>query len=136
MTDQHHLIGYEAWLNLDEAMKKLTPKGIGLKKDTKGGKHYILLQFTIGEKRTAKSCNCTFTEDGLRNAVLKAQKVAEALTKFSTESEFIAWYDQEILEKNVIKNDLITFVDTPQSKNTEILHSQSKLALPESPQVA
>ncbi|HAX78986.1 MAG TPA: hypothetical protein DCY88_24980 [Cyanobacteria bacterium UBA11372] len=109
MTDSGKLIGYEALIALYETMKASTPKGVGLKRETKGGKSYLQLQFTIGGKRVAKACNCTFTEDGIRNAVLKAQKVAEALTKFSTESEFLVWYDSEILEKNRIKNDLITF---------------------------
>ena len=110
MTDSSKLIGYEALNAFYSSMAELTPEGVNFKRDSKGGKTYLYLQFRIpGGKRYAKPCACDFTEDGIRKALMKAQKVAEALTKFSTESEFWAWYDSEILEKNRIKNDLITF---------------------------
>jgi hypothetical protein len=31
------------------------------------------------------------------------------LQSFSSESQFLSWYDDVILEKNVVKNDLMTF---------------------------
>ena len=126
MTDSGKLIGYEALIALYESMKASAPKGVGLKRETKGGKSYLQLQFTIGGKRVAKACNCTFTEDGIRNAVLKAQKVAEALRKFSTESEFLVWYDSEILEKNRIQNDLITFGEAIKLVEDEFWRSKSR----------
>ncbi|HBE50466.1 MAG TPA: hypothetical protein DDW76_17120, partial [Cyanobacteria bacterium UBA11369] len=126
MTDSNKLIGYEALRALYESIKASTPKGVGLKRETKGGKSYLQLQFTIGDKRVAKACNCSFTEDGIRNAVLKAQKVAEALTKFSTESEFWAWYDSEVLGKSRIKNDLITFGEAIKLVEDEFWRSKAR----------
>ncbi|GAA6620887.1 hypothetical protein [Scytonema sp. NUACC26] len=106
---QSHLIGYERLLALFKEIQKQTPKGVGLKREVKTSGTYVLLQFKIGDKRTAKACNCDFTEIGIVKALEKAHKVSEALTKFSSEVEFWAWYDETILEKNVVKNDLITF---------------------------
>ena len=131
MTDSSKLIGYEALLALYESMKASTPDGVGLKKVKVGEAFYIQLQFKLGDggKRVAKACNCTFTEDGIRNAVLKAQKVAEALRKISTESEFWAWYDAEILEKNVIRNDLITFGDAIKLVEDDFWAGQTKTGM-------
>ncbi|OKH31263.1 hypothetical protein NIES2119_29060 [[Phormidium ambiguum] IAM M-71] len=105
----NHLIGYERLLDYWKDIQQQCPKGVGLKKDTKASGTYVLLQFTIGLKRTAKACNCPFTFEGIANALSKAKAVRDALDRFSTESDFWEWYDSEILEKNRIKNDLITF---------------------------
>ncbi|MBH8563747.1 hypothetical protein I8748_16375 [Nostoc sp. CENA67] len=105
----NHLIGYERLLDFFKEAQNQTPKGIGLKKDSKASGTYILLQFKLGDKRVAKACNCAFTMDGIANALRKGKQVSEALGKFSTETEFLSWYDEHILEKNVVKNDLITF---------------------------
>jgi hypothetical protein len=104
-----HLIGYERLLALFKDIQKQTPKGVGLKREVKASGTYILLQFKIGDKRTAKACDCDFTEIGIIKALEKANKVSDALTKFTSETEFLAWYDEHILEKNQVKNDLITF---------------------------
>ncbi|MBW4428022.1 MAG: hypothetical protein KME50_27165 [Nostoc desertorum CM1-VF14] len=104
-----HLIGYERLLALFKDIQKQTPKGVGLKREVKASGTYILLQFKLGDKRTAKACNCDFTEIGIVKALEKANKVSEALTKLTSETEFLTWYDETILEKNVIKNDLLTF---------------------------
>lgn len=105
----NYLIGYERLLDFFKEAQNQTPKGIGLKKDSKASGTYVLLQFKIGDKRVAKACNCAFTMDGIANALRKAKQVSEALGKFSSETEFLAWYDEQILEKNQVKNDLITF---------------------------
>ncbi|PHJ58182.1 hypothetical protein VF14_26570 [Nostoc linckia z18] len=105
----NHLIGYERLLDFFKEAQNQTPKGIGIKKDSKASGTYILLQFKLGDKRVAKACNCAFTMDGIANALRKAKQVSEALKKFSSETEFLAWYDEQILEKNQVKNDLITF---------------------------
>ena len=128
MTDPSKLIGYEALISLYDTMKASTPDGVGLKKVKVGETNYVQLQFKVGDdgKRVNKACNCSFTEDGIRNAVLKAQKVAEALRKFSTESEFWSWYDAEILEKNVILNDLITFGEVIKLIEDDFWASQTK----------
>jgi hypothetical protein len=104
-----HLIGYERLLALFKDIQKQTPKGVGLKREVKASGTYILLQFKLGDKRVGKACNCDFTEIGIVKALEKANKVSEALTKFSSETEFCDWYDTVILEKNVVRNDLITF---------------------------
>ncbi len=105
----NHLIGYERLLDFFKEAQNQTPKGIGLKKDAKPSGTYVLLQFKLGDKRVAKACNCAFTIDGIANALRKAKQVSEALLKFTSETEFLAWYDEHILEKNQVKNDLITF---------------------------
>lgn len=105
----NHLIGYEKLLSLFRDIQSQCPKGVGLKKETKSSSTYILLQFKLGDKRVAKSCNCTFTEIGIIQSLEKALKVSEALSIFTSEIEFNEWYEETILGKNVIKNDLITF---------------------------
>ncbi|MFB2919443.1 hypothetical protein [Aerosakkonema funiforme] len=107
----NHLIGYERLLDYFKQAQSECPKGVGLKKESKPSGTYVLLQFKLGEKRPAKACNCNFTLQGIGDAVKKAHQVAEALKQFSSESDFWEWYERTILEKNVIKNDLITFGD-------------------------
>ncbi len=45
----------------------------------------------------------------ITDALNKAHLVASALQSLSSETEFLRWYDDVILEKNIVKNDLITF---------------------------
>lgn len=47
----------------------------------------------------------------ITDALKKAHWVATAITLFSSETPFLTWYDDVILEKNVVKNDLITFAE-------------------------
>ncbi|MBN3927129.1 hypothetical protein [Nostoc sp. NMS4] len=104
-----NLIGFERLLALFKDVQKQAPPGVGLKRETKPYGTYILIQFKLGTKRVAKACGCTFTQLGIVEALQKAKKVAEALNSFSTETEFWSWYDQTILAKNIIQNNLITF---------------------------
>ncbi len=99
-------IGYESLLKDFERYRKQTPRGVSLAKN----RDSILLQFKIGKKsRSQYGCNCSFTLDGMVDALSKAHKVAEALKSFTSEAEFWQWYDKEIKEIGQIKNDVLTF---------------------------
>lgn len=108
-TSADYLIGYERILDYFKQAQKECPKGVGLKKDSKTKVSYITLQFKLGDKRVNKACGCYLTIQGIADALRKAYLVASALESFSSETQFLAWYDDVILEKNVIKNDLMTF---------------------------
>lgn len=104
-----YLIGYERVLDYLKDAQKKCPKEVGLKKDNKAKGAYITLQFKLGDKRVNKSCGCNLTMQGITDALRKAHLVATALESLSSETEFLRWYDDVILEKNVVRNDLITF---------------------------
>lgn len=108
-TSADYLIGYERILDYFKQAQKECPKGVGLKKDSKAKGSYITLQFKLGDKRVNKTCGCYLTMQGITDALRKAHLVASALQSFSTETQFLSWYDDVILEKNVVKNDLMTF---------------------------
>ncbi|WP_041622977.1 hypothetical protein [Oscillatoria nigro-viridis] len=108
-TSADYLIGYERILDYFKQAQKECPKGVGLKKDSKAKGSYITLQFKLGDKRVNKTCGCYLTMQGITDALKKAHLVASALKSFFSESQFLAWYDDVILEKNVVKNDLMTF---------------------------
>ena len=108
-TSADYLIGYERILDYFKQAQKECPKGVGLKKDSKAKGSYITLQFKLGDKRVNKTCECYLTMQGITDALKKAHLVATALKSFSSETQFLSWYDDVILEKNVIKNDLVTF---------------------------
>ncbi|MEG4338542.1 hypothetical protein [Microcoleus sp. D3_18_C2] len=108
-TTADYLIGYERILDYFQQAQKECPKGVGLKRDRKASGGYITLQFKLGDKRVNKTCGCYLTMQGITDALRKAHLVASGLQSFSSESRFLAWYDDVILDKNVIKNDLITF---------------------------
>jgi integrase len=103
--------GYQHLLDLFKQAQTEAPKGVSLKRSQKGNRQYISLQMTIGDKRREKSCNCDFTQIGIVTALDKAKKVSEALPQFNTESDFLDWYDKTILEKNIVRNDLLSFTD-------------------------
>ncbi|MCC3576157.1 MAG: hypothetical protein JGK30_32130 [Microcoleus sp. PH2017_40_RAT_O_B] len=105
----NYLIGYERVLDYLKEAQKQSPKGVGLKKDSKAKGSYVTLQFKVGDKRVNKSCGCNLTIQGISDALRKAHLIATALESLSSEIEFLRWYDDVILEKNVIRNDLITF---------------------------
>jgi hypothetical protein len=102
----NHEIGYESLLKDFERYRKQSPKGVSLARD----RDSILLQFKVGDKSRSKyGCNCSFTLDGMVDALSKAHKVAEALKMFTSEVEFWQWYDKEIREIGAVKNDVLTF---------------------------
>ncbi len=102
----HHEIGSESLLKDFKRYKKQSPRGVTLVKISNN----IYLQFKIGDRSRSKyGCNCTFTLDGMVSALSKAQRVANALITFTSESQFWEWYEREIKEVNKIENDLLTF---------------------------
>jgi integrase len=103
--------GYQDLLNIFKQAQKDCPKSVRLKRSAKGNKAYISLQIQIGEKRYERSCSCEFTQVGIIQALDKAHKVSEALTLFTSESDFFAWYEIHILGKSQIKNNLVSFSD-------------------------
>ncbi len=104
----NHEIGYESLLIDFKRYKKQSPRGVTLVKESNN----IYLQFKIGYRSRSKyGCNCSFTLDGMVSALSKAHKVADALKRFTSESEFWEWYDKEIKEVGKIENDLLTFRD-------------------------
>jgi len=100
-----HIIGFERLLLIFGDAQKETPKGVGLKRNKKT----ILLQFELAGQRTQRGCNCSFTLDGIADALKKARKVAEKLKTIYTTSEFDEWYEEAILERSKIEDDRITF---------------------------
>lgn len=116
---------FEDLLNFFSKKKKECPKGVNLKLQKN---KYLLLQFTFPDtqKRSTKSCNTDFTEEGIILAVAKSKKVREALDTIPTASEFWAWYDKEILGVNPIKNDLRTYREIFQEIEDEYFNGVHK----------
>ncbi len=104
-------IGYERILAYLKECQKACPKGVSIKCVSAGAKKYLQLRFKLGEKERALACNCGMTMAGITEALNKSNLVFEALHSVKSESQFLAWYDSEILKKNKIKNDIITFGD-------------------------
>jgi hypothetical protein len=105
-TDYNHEIGYETLQKDFKRYQKETPKGVSLQ--NKRNKT-IVLKFKISGKEKSKGCNCSFTLDGMVDALSKAKKVAEKLKTCSSTVEFDQWYEEAILEKNKIVDDRMTF---------------------------
>jgi len=125
-TSADYLIGYERILDYFKQAQKECPKGVGLKKDSKAKGSYITLQFKLGDKRVNKTCGCYLTMQGITDALRKTHLVASALKSFSSETQFLSWYDDVILEKNVAKNDLITFGDAVAKVEKEYWDGRTK----------
>ena len=104
-------IGYERIRAYLRECQKAAPKGVSLKQVRKGDRNYLSLQITVGVKRIERTTNEPCTMQGITNAATKAIQVEEALKRIQSESEFLAWYDKEILCQNKIKNDLLTFIE-------------------------
>ncbi|MGL5077471.1 MAG: hypothetical protein ACRDBG_16815, partial [Waterburya sp.] len=104
--DYNFEIGYETLQKEWEVYKKQTPRGVTL---VKGGNN-IYLQFkTPNTPRSKHKCNCTFSIDGMVDAVRKTHRVAERLKSFSSETEFWDWYKKEIEQEIQLADDRITF---------------------------
>ena len=95
--DYTNEIGYESLLSDFKRYQKETPRGVGM---TRKGQN-IYLQFkTPNTARKPYACGCTFTSDGMVNALKKSNKIAEALKGLTSEVEFWQWYDKEIKQES------------------------------------
>ncbi|MEG4329591.1 hypothetical protein Q5688_30355, partial [Microcoleus sp. herbarium5] len=110
-TSEQNNIGHERIRAYLKDCQKATPKGVSIKCVTTGGKQYLQLRFSIGEKERALACGCELTMQGITDAAQKAVLVGVVLKEIKTESEFLAWYGRVILKVNVVRNDLLTFGD-------------------------
>jgi integrase len=108
-TDYNHEIGYETLQKDFKRYQKETPKGVSLQ--NKRNKT-IVLKFKISGEEKSKGCNCSFTLDGMVDALGKANKVAEKLKTCSSTVEFDQWYNEHILKKNKIVDDRMTFIQS------------------------
>ena len=106
--DYHNEVGYETLISDFKRYNKQTPKGVTLVKEGQN----IYLQFkTTNKSRSKYKCACSFTLDGMVEALSKAHMVAEKLKKTSSEAEFWQWYDSTIKESVNLKNDQLTFAE-------------------------
>ena len=104
--EYNHEIGYEALQKDFKVYKKQVPRGVTL---VKGG-NSIYLQFkTPNKSRSKYKCNCTFSIDGMIDAVRKAHKVKEKLSTLDSETEFWEWYKKEIEQESQLADDVLTF---------------------------
>jgi hypothetical protein len=104
--EYNHEIGYETLRKDWETYKRQVPRGVTL---VKGG-NSIYLQFkTPSTSRSKYKCDCTFSIEGMIDAVRKAHKVAEKLKDLTSEVEFWNWYDKEIKQESQLIDDRLTF---------------------------
>jgi len=97
--------GYESLLADFKRYNKQTPKGVTLVKEGQN----IYLQFkTTNKSRSKYKCACSFTLDGMVEALSKAHKVADKLKESSSETEFWQWYDSTIKEVVNLKDDTLS----------------------------
>ncbi len=107
-TDYTKEIGYESLLSDFKRYQEQTPRGVGM---TRKGQN-IYLQFkTPNTARKPCACGCTFTLDGMVDALKKSNKVAEALKNLTSETEFWSWYDKEIKQESQLADDQLTFAE-------------------------
>ena len=105
-TNYNHEIGYETLRKDFKRYQKESPRGVSLQ--NKRNKT-IILKFKINGKEKSKGCNCSFTLDGMVEALKKAKLVATKLETLASETEFWLWYDKEIKNESQLVNDQRTF---------------------------
>ena len=99
-------IGYESLLADFKRYQKQTPRGVGM---TRKGQN-IYLQFkTPNTARKPYGCNCTFTLDGMVEALKKSHIVKEKLENLKSETKFWQWYDKQIRGNSQLVDDRLTF---------------------------
>ena len=104
--DYTNEIGYESLLADFKRYQKQTPRGVGM---TKKGQN-IYLQFkTPNTARKPYACDCTFTLDGMVEALRKSKQIKEKLDSLTSEVEFWQWYDKEIKKESQLVDDRLTF---------------------------
>ena len=100
-------IGYESLLSDFKRYQKQTPRGVGM---TRKGQN-IYLQFkTPNTARKPYACNCTFTLDGMVEALKKSKLVKEKLESLTSEVNFWQWYDKEIKNESQLVDDERVFL--------------------------
>ena len=94
-------------INLYKSLSKQLPTGISFKKQGK----YLYLQFIHPgtSQRLPGKFDYGFTYEGLVKAKEAAFKIRHALDTITTTTDFWEWYDREILGKNEIVNNCITY---------------------------
>ena len=104
--DYNYEIGYETLQSEWKLQCKRTARGVTL---VKGGSN-IYLQFkTPNTTRSKYKCSCTFSIDGMHEAVRKSHLVKAKLTSLTSETEFWDWYKKEIEEESRLIDDRVTF---------------------------
>lgn len=105
------LIGYEKVLERWDRAQKQCPTNpkVELKKVSKINGTDIDFQFKIGNKSQTTSSNCSLTISGINKAIDNAKLISQKLANCETEVEFWDWYDEAILDKSTISNDVLTF---------------------------
>ena len=101
-------IGYESLLSDFKRYQKQTPKGVGM---TRKGQN-IYLQFkTPNTARQPYGCNCTFTLDGMVEALKKSRLVKEKIETLKSETDFWNWYNKQIRGNSQLVDDRLTFAE-------------------------
>jgi hypothetical protein len=72
-TDYNHEIGYETLQKDFRRYQKETPRGVSLQNRRN---KTIILKFKVNGQSKSKGCNCTFTLDGMVEALRKSKLVA------------------------------------------------------------
>ncbi len=87
----------------------------------------LYLQFkTPNTARKPYACGCTFTLDGMVDALKKSNKVAEALKNLTSEVEFWDWYDKEIKQESQLADDRLTFQEAIKKVQDDFWSSLSR----------
>ncbi|MDJ0795800.1 MAG: hypothetical protein QNJ51_03010 [Calothrix sp. MO_167.B12] len=99
---------FEDLLITFKAVSKRLPKGVRLKRERN---KYLQFQITMPGtgNRKSKPTGESFTDTGIYAALDKAWKIRKSLDEFTGETEFWEWYDKEILGKNILVDDRITY---------------------------
>jgi len=117
--------GFQQILDILQNVSKRLPKGVRLKRDKN---KYLSFQITIPDRksRVTKNSGCDLTDTGIYAALDKAWKIRKALDEFTSETEFWEWYDVEILGKNKLVNDKLTYRDIFERIESEFWNSRNK----------
>ena len=99
-------IGYETLLADFKRYQKQTPRGVGM---IRKGQNLYLQFKTPNTGRKPYACSCSFTLDGMVEALRKSKQVKERLETLTSEVEFWDWYDKEIKNESQLVDDRLTF---------------------------
>jgi len=107
-----------------KACQKSTPRGIRITQS----RRRLFLRFKTATKsgNSDITCNEDYTRDGCVNALAKALFVAHKLNECETEMEFWSWYETQIKEVKILKNDIITIGNAIETVRTEFFKDYDK----------